>query len=494
MTYPCLIPYEKPFRYLLAAILLVGCGQMSVEVRMQPAPEATVAVSSEPLSACAALPAPLYANYQFDEAEGPLALDASGYSQPALLVNGAVRVADGLGQAVELDGSDDYLSLPSGIVGELTDFTIAAWVKLDTVNDWQRIFDFGNDRRVYMFLTPKNFYTKVVRFGISVGGNSSQAEQRIDGSAALPINAWTHVAVTLSGNVGTLYVNGAQEGQNTNLTLNPARLGRTTNNWIGQSQFPDPHLNGRIDDFRIYQCALNPAEIQSLFNSAGPLATLSPTSTPQPPQTAIVWYKFDETDGATAIDSSGNNQHALLINGPSWVAGQRGGAVDLDGVDDYVSLPGGVVSQLTDFTIATWVKLDTISNWQRIFDFGDNTIVYMFLTPKNPSTDVVQFGITTGGKGQAEQQIDGAAPLPVEAWTHVAVTLSGKVGTLYINGVQEGQNTDLTLNPASLRRTVKNWIGQSQFPDPYLDGQIDDFRIYNRALSAAEILALFQSS
>ncbi len=75
----------------------------------------------------------------------------------------------------------------------------------------------------------------------------------------------------------------------------------------------------------------------------------------------------------------------------------------------------------------------------------------------------------------------------------VAVTRSGNTGTLYADGVQVGQNTSLTLSPASLGNTTLNYIGRSQYADPYLDGQVDQFRIYNRALSAAEVLALFQT-
>jgi hypothetical protein len=115
----------------------------------------------------------------------------------------------------------------------------------------------------------------------------------------------------------------------------------------------------------------------------------------------------------------------------------------------------------------------------------------MFLTPTNGST--IRFAITTGGSG-AEQRINGTSALPTGVWTHVAVTKSGNVGTLYVNGAQVGQNTSMSLSPSSLGNTTNNWIGRSQYSaDPFLDGQIDDFRIYNRALSAAEVLSLFQT-
>src|SRR5262245_19715217 len=133
-------------------------------------------------------------------------------------------------------------------------------------------------------------------------------------------------------------------------------------------------------------------------------------------------------------------------------------------------MPAGIINGLNDFTIATWVKLDTTSAWRRIFDFGTGTTVNMFLTPTTGST--IRFAITTGGSG-AEQRINGTSALPTGVWTHVAVTKAGNTGTLYVDGVQVGQNTSMTLSPASLGNTTQNYIGRSQYADTYLDGQID---------------------
>jgi hypothetical protein len=140
------------------------------------------------------------------------------------------------------------------------------------------------------------------------------------------------------------------------------------------------------------------------------------------------------------------------------------------------------VNGLNDFSVATWVKLDSNGNWRRLFDFGSGTTSNMFLVPQSGS-GAVRFAITTSGAG-GEQQINGTSALSTNAWHHVAVTRSGSTGRLYIDGVQVGQNTGLSLSPASLGNTANNWIGRSQYSgDAYLDGQIDDFRIYNRSLS-----------
>ncbi len=78
-------------------------------------------------------------------------------------------------------------------------------------------------------------------------------------------------------------------------------------------------------------------------------------------------------------------------------------------------------------------------------------------------------------------------------WTHVAVTLSGSVGTLYINGTVAGTNSAMTLTPSSLGSTTLNYIGKSQWNDPYLNGSVDEFQIYPRALSSTEVTALATS-
>ncbi|CAN7166435.1 alginate lyase family protein [Pseudoduganella sp. LjRoot289] len=200
------------------------------------------------------------------------------------------------------------------------------------------------------------------------------------------------------------------------------------------------------------------------------------------------WLPFDESSGTAASDASGNGRHAALLNGPLWTAGQRGNALALDGVDDYVALPAGVAAELSDFTIAAWVNWNGGRNWERIFDFGSGTSHYMYLTPRS-SSGGMRFAIATNG-GVGEQSLATSSALPAGQWVHVAVTLSGATGTLYINGAVASTNTAMTHAPRRMGSTSQNWIGRSQYADPYFKGKVDDFRIYHGAMSAAEIGAL----
>ncbi|MGE5289672.1 MAG: arabinofuranosidase catalytic domain-containing protein, partial [Micromonosporaceae bacterium] len=211
------------------------------------------------------------------------------------------RVPGKIGNAVKLSGSGEYVALPDSIVSGLNDFTISAWVNPSQNSAWSRVFDFGTGTTANMFLTL-SAGGGPLRFAITTGGGG--AEQRINSTGTLPLNTWSHVAVTLSGSTGTLYVNGTPVGTNTNMTLHPSDLGATNQNWIGRSQYADPYLNATVDDFQIYDHALSAAEIAVLASGqagAGNVAS----------------YKFDEDSGATALDSSGNGRNATIISPPS---------------------------------------------------------------------------------------------------------------------------------------------------------------------------------
>lgn len=202
--------------------------------------------------------------------------------------------------------------------------------------------------------------------------------------------------------------------------------------------------------------------------------------------------QFDHLSGTTAKDTANNDHPGTLEGGAKWDAGRIGKAVALDGNDDCVALPPGIVSNLSDFSIAAWVFLNAEQSWARVFDFGDDRGRYMFLTPRNRDHKV-RFAVSTV-YGYNQQVIDGAEALPTGKWVHVAVTLSGRVGTLYVNGIAVGTNTAIDFPPFRLGITPRNWIGRSQFPnDPYLSGKVDDFRIYDGALTAEEIAALSQA-
>jgi len=227
----------------------------------------------------------------------------------------------------------------------------------------------------------------------------------------------------------------------------------------------------------------------------------------------VVWYKFDEATGATVSDAAmfgGTARNASLTSvgtgtaAFSTMARVGSHAVRLTGTSPtaggYVSMPSLQTLAPAAMTIACWIYLTNDLAWQRVFHLGldaASPLKYMFLTPHQGASTPpsVRFTISTTGNAMSEN-IDMTAPalLTLNAWHHVAVTLSSGspyTGTLYIDRVAVGTNTRMTLHPADLGATDQNFIGRSAFTqDPYLGGSIDDFRVYRRALTAAEIAAL----
>ncbi len=218
------------------------------------------------------------------------------------------------GRALELNGSSDasHVSMPTGIVSTLSDFTIATWVRLTGTSsqNWARVFDFGTGTGTNMFLTV-NAGGAGVRFAIKVANGS---EQRVNAGTPLS-SGWQHLAVTLSGTTATIYVNGEPVASSSDITWRPRDLGQTNNNWIGRSQFNDPHLAAAVDEFQIYDSALAQTQVGALMTSAGG-ATGGGN---------VAWYHFDEDSGVTASDSSGRGNHASVTAPVDWFAPSHAG-------------------------------------------------------------------------------------------------------------------------------------------------------------------------
>jgi hypothetical protein len=230
-------------------------------------------------------------------------------------------------------------------------------------------------------------------------------------------------------------------------------------------------------------------------------------------QGLVAYYPCDQTSGASLLDSSGNAMDATLgetisgtggtpgTSGYSFAAGKINNALVLNKASKgFAALPAGILVGACEATMATWVFLKSQTDWQRIWDFGapssdpNAPTTYMFLTTTYNASKTMRFAISIGGNTK-EQTMDGPPALPVGEWHHVAVVLGPAGGVLYLDGDQVGSNPSMTLRPADLGSTPNNYLGRSQFPaDPYLDGSIDDFRVYNRALSPSEIKALVAST
>jgi DUF1680 family protein len=214
-----------------------------------------------------------------------------------------LSVSGKFGTAAEnVRGSYQYVDVPTGVLGGAAAVTLSAWVKPTHDANWTRIFDFGNDTTRYLYLAARNA-NGVPRFAVTTNGPDS--EQGLNGTAPLPLNQWSHVAVTITGTTGTLYVNGTAVARNTAMTLNPAALGSLKNNWLSRSNFPsDPVFAGVFDEVNFWSRALTSGEIAGLQSK--------PAAESSAGAGDLASYRFNETSGGTFADSSGRGRHATL--------------------------------------------------------------------------------------------------------------------------------------------------------------------------------------
>jgi hypothetical protein len=151
-------------------------------------------------------------------------------------------------------------------------------------------------------------------------------------------------------------------------------------------------------------------------------------------------------------------------------------------------VPAGLLASVTNFTVAAWVYWNGGNAWQRIFDFGNDTTQYMFLTPASGG-GTLRFAISTNGNATGAEQILETSPLPAGQWRHVAITRTGNTARLYTNGVL-AVSGPVTIAPASFNPAL-NFLGESQYTaDPSFNGRLDELFIYNYSLSATEITRL----
>ncbi|GLZ05117.1 hypothetical protein Acsp03_25830 [Actinomadura sp. NBRC 104412] len=212
-------------------------------------------------------------------------------------------------------------------------------------------------------------------------------------------------------------------------------------------------------------------------------------ATPAPRRRPALIAHYPLKDGSTA-DATGKWPAATLTGSAAWADG----TVSMDGAGGHVVLPPGLLAGLDALTVALWVRLETVANNVRVFDLGFNRQTFFYVNARTGSGRA-RFSMKLGGM-EGEDFADAPAALPTGAWTHVAVTVTGEGGgsaVLYIDGAEAGRKDGLLMSPLALGATSKNFVGRSQDTrHPAMHGQAADFRLYNHALTAADVAALHQ--
>lgn len=218
----------------------------------------------------------------------------------------------------------------------------------------------------------------------------------------------------------------------------------------------------------------------------------------------IAHWNFDEGNGATCADVSGNGYDGTLSDPATWGPGVAGSAVTFDGteeagkvtiLDSQDDLSAGDLRSGGGWSFATWVKLDTRLTSQELLYCQTDAENYMFL--RVMSSGRIRFHYEIGDVRLYSNYASSEPEflVPTDEWTHVAVVLNADaaVGSqlkFYVNGVDAtiGGAIDLASTSLALPGSVKT-LGYSPSYHKF-DGSLDDARLYDHALSSAEIQTL----
>jgi chitodextrinase len=200
-----------------------------------------------------------------------------------------------------------------------------------------------------------------------------------------------------------------------------------------------------------------------------------------PPPGLVAAYSFDEGAGTTAADRSGRGNTGTLNNVTWNPNGVFGSAASFNGTSSsFVSVNDSSSLDLTNgMTLEAWIKPTSLSGW--------NTVLM------KQQTSALSYGLyaNTGSNGPAgdvqtgsEAEVQGPTPLPVNTWSHLAATYNGTVLALYVNGAQVA--TLLATGPITTSSGQLRIGSNSIWGEPF-NGSIDEVRIYNQPLTAAQI-------
>ncbi|GII81382.1 hypothetical protein Sru01_63640 [Sphaerisporangium rufum] len=426
----------------------------------------------------------LVAAYGMNEGSGASVTDSSGQDNTG--TGSGTAWTDGkYGKALTFDGSAAWVTVPDAAPLRLTTgMTLSAWVNPVTVTGWSSL--------ITKELAAGASYSLYAGNGDSVPSGWVQTgpedPSTVSGTSPLPVNAWSHLALTYDGTTLRLFLNGQQAAE-TPLSGGLHDDGGALR--IGGNSVWGEYFRGLIDEVRIYDRAQTAAQIRTDMNTpigATTPPTATPTATPTPGPTGnptpvpglVAAYGMQEGTGTTVGDSSGRNNTGAARD-TTWATGRFGTALSFNGTSSRVTVPDAAALRLTNaMTLSAWVQPTALGESWRTVMMKEHAAGGSYGLYASNGAVPAAWLLNAGGPGGAE----GTAPLPLRQWSHLAVTYDGGTSRLYVNGTEVGQEAvtgPLVTDDGVLR------IGGNDYWGEYFSGLIDEVRIYNRAQSAPEI-------
>jgi hypothetical protein len=434
-----------------------------------------------------------YWNMDDESVNGATVFDKSGHGndgtkQGATGANNTPQSATGkINQALDFDGTDDYLDIADNAVLNITtNITVAGWIKLDILDTYQKVYSSGTQSNAWEFgISNTNEITFTELF---IADNLSDT--------SLSADLWYHVAFVKSGDSGAniaFYLNGVADGTasvgSVSTPSGSKKIGR-------RGDISSDYINGRIDEVRVYNRALSAAEITALYNYRP--ATVSTSQNSKNANGLVGLWSFNGQDmdwastTAEALDRSGqgNNGDVTNFGQGSVRPGKVGQALSFDGVDDVIKAPSGALNLTSSITFSAWFKPDgTNGNNGRVlaWDSG-STRPYEIEVDEAGTENLSCFVNSSSDTGTVT--VTGTVN---DRWYHMVCVYDSVGGTftMYLDGVAQTPDTasgSITYSGFGEQRLL---IGDDPDQNNF-SGLIDEVRVYNRALSAVEVLELYQ--
>ncbi len=194
-------------------------------------------------------------------------------------------------------------------------------------------------------------------------------------------------------------------------------------------------------------------------------------------------------------DAVGSNHGIPSENGVAFVTDDiRGKVLELDGVTGFITLPEGIFTGAEDATVTCWFKWSGGANWQRVYGFGhiNDPWAMFYMSPQDGITPNM-LHVTILGQTQGEWFDYRPDSIETNQWYFTAAVFKADTFRFYLNNKMIIEEDTINVNPSDFQPVgaSENYIGKSHWPDATFNGRIDDLRIYNTALSTAEILDLY---
>ena len=459
---------------------------------------------------------------KLDEKSGTTAYDSSGYNNHGTLTNGPIWDNGKINGGLSSRSGDGEVNVSNTTLTNLRQITISGWVYKDNFSN--------NSSGAWGFTTSSNTWTHIQAlrlvdpnvFYIYTGTNTADSQVTAFNSGAVNCEKrWVYFSVVTDYTTGKVifYIDGKKIGEVTNTYDNTSTEGTVhLEAMIGNFQdTPGWRLDGSIDDVKIYNYARTQEQILEDMGAQGGSITGSEGNALKKP---ILDLNFNEGYGSTAFDASGNGNNGTLNPGTSggnttttamWdKGGKEGGAVELDGVDDYVT-PGNEsffdLEGTDAFSISTWIKRDTTDTEDDIVEKVNPSAAWrgyaIWLPPEGGAEgcyNCVQVDVTSVSESSLLMLRSADGVINTGQWQNVTMSYDGSGDVsglkLYVDGKLAPIHDTINNLSGSILNDNNLLIGTDRFDisSGQFDGSIDEVKIYKYTLSEDEIKTLYNGS